>query len=59
MNDDDEKSDKIESDDNSDDDMKTELFQITYASKWSSNLNFNQIIMNEEHFVKNSRIKIY
>ena len=33
MNDDDEESDEIESDDDSDDDMKTELSQITYASK--------------------------
>ena len=33
MNNDDEESDKIESDNNSDDDMKTELFQIIYASK--------------------------
>ena len=33
MNDDDEESDKIESDNDSDDDMKTELFQIMYASK--------------------------
>ena len=59
MNDDDEESDEIESDNNSDDDMKTELFQIMYASKWLSNLSFNQIMMNEEHFVKNSRIKIH
>lgn len=41
MNNDNEKSDKIKSDNNSDDDMKTEMFQIMYASKWSSNLSFN------------------
>ena len=33
MNSDDEKSDEIESNNDSNDDMKTELFQITYASK--------------------------
>ena len=59
MNNDDEESDKIEFNDDSDDDMKIELFQITYASKWLNNFSFNQIMMNEEHFVKNSRIKIY